>query len=327
MTRLVAVVLVIAAAGCHRGAAPDRFRIGFFPTVTHAAALALVERGTLGRALAPITVEPRAFASGPEAIEALFAGAVDACFVGPLPALNGYLRSSGEALQIVAGAASGGAAFVVAGAAHVTGPAWFHGKKLATPQLGNSQDVALRAWLVDAGLESTDRGGDVQVMPLASPDILSLMRLGELDGAWVVEPWVARLVHEAGARVYLDEKTRWPGGRYPTALLVVTRKLLDAHPDRVAKLLAAHVENIRWMKAHPDEARRLVADAIFKYSHKRLPESVMADAYAHVEVTWDPLAETLPKLAAEGRRLDYLPKQGDPKKAIDARLLDAELAR
>lgn len=323
----VAILLAACAAGCHRGRTVDRFRIGFFPTVTHGAALVALERGTLARELSPIPVEAHAFSSGPEAMEALFAGALDACFVGPMPALNAFLRSHGEAVRIVAGAAAGGAAFVVARGSGITGPSSLPGKKLGTPQLGNTQDVALRAWLVGEGLQSTDRGGSVKVLPLASPDILSLMRLGELDGAWVVEPWVARLTHEAGARIFLDESARWPGGRYPTALLVVTQKLLREHPDRVSRLLAAHVETIRWMRAHPDQARTVVADAIFKYAHKRLPPEVMADAYAHVEMTWDPLAATLPKLTEEARSLDYLPKLGDPAQSVDTRLLDAELGR
>jgi NitT/TauT family transport system substrate-binding protein len=318
MTRLVTVLLVVMA-GCRgeRGAEPARLRLGYFPTVTHAVALVANERGAFARALAPVTVEARAFGSGPEAMEALFAGALDAAYVGPMPAVNAYLRTKGQAIRIVAGAAHGGAAFVVAKDSGITGPESLHKRKLATPQLGNSQDVALRAWLAAHGLRSTDRGGDVQVMPVSNPDILSLMRSGRLDGAWVVEPWVSRLVHETGARVLVDERTLWPDGRYPTAVLVVTRKLLEQHPDRVRKLVEAHAETVAWIQAHPDEARALAAQAIKTHAHKALPEAVMRDAFARVTVTSDPALETLAKVAAQGRALGYLPREGDPRDAVD----------
>lgn len=318
MTRLVTLLLVVMT-GCRgeRGGEQARLRLGYFPTVTHAAALVAGERGSFARALAPVKVELRAFGSGPEAMEALFAGALDAAYVGAMPAVNAYLRTKGQAIRIVAGAALGGAAFVVAKDSGITGPESLRGKKLGTPQLGNSQDVALRAWLKAHGLRSTDRGGDVQVMPLSNPDILSLVRAGRLDGAWVVEPWVSRLVHEAGARVLFDERTLWPDGRYPTAVLIVTRALLDRHPGRVRKLVEAHAETVAWIRANPDAARALVAQAIKRHTHKALPEAVMRDAFARVTVTSDPVPEALAKVAAQGRALGYLPPEGDPGDAVD----------
>ena len=181
----VALTIVAALAGCHgrSATAPTALRLGFFPNLTHGAALVGLQHGELQQALAPLAVDAKPFNAGPEAMEALFAGALDACYVGPAPAINGYLRSRGEALVIVAGAAINGAGLVVRKDANIHGPADLHGKKLASPQLGNTQDVALRMYLKDNGLQSKDRGGDVQVLPLANADILALMKQKQIDGA------------------------------------------------------------------------------------------------------------------------------------------------
>lgn len=316
-------MLALATACREPPRAGDRLRIGFFPTVTHAAALVLLERPELRALLAGVTVEPRPFNAGPEAMEALFAGAIDACYVGAMPAINGFLRSRGEALRIVAGAASGGAAFVVRKDAGITGPESLHGKKLATPQLGNSQDVAMRAWLAEHHLRSNDLGGDVYVLPMANADILSLMKRKKLDGAWVVEPWVARLTHEADGRVFVDEKDLWPGGEYPTAVLVITQRLERDHPELVKKLVGAHLAVVRWIGAHPDEAEQIVGNALYKYAHKKLPPPVLTDAFHRVHVTAGISIEALERVASWGRTLDYLPKSGDPRGALDLELVEA----
>src|SRR4051812_48561899 len=198
MTRSAVLFALLAFAAATTGCrdnkkdtapTPTTLRLGFFPNLTHGAALVGLQHGDFAKALAPLSIDAKPFNAGPEAMEALFAGALDACYVGPAPAINGYLRSHGEALVIVAGAALNGAGLVVRKEANIHGPADLHGKKIASPQLGNTQDVALRMYLKDNGLASKDRGGDVQVMPLANADILALMKQKELDGAWVPEPW------------------------------------------------------------------------------------------------------------------------------------------
>jgi NitT/TauT family transport system substrate-binding protein len=323
LTRLVNALALAAlvTAGCRssREAPPGKLRIGYFPTVTHAAALIALERGTW-KSL-PVPVESKAFGAGPEAMEALFAGALDACFVGPMPAANAFVRSHGEAIVIVAGAAADGAAFVVGKDSGITGPESLHGKRLAAPQLANTQDVALRTWLEDHGSRSRERGGDVQVMPIANPDILTLMRTGQLDGAWVPEPWVSRLVLEAGGRVLVDERDLWPNRRFPSAVLVVTRQLAGSRPELVRALVASHVETVAWAHAHPAEARALVDEALLKATHKRLPPQVLAAAFANVELTTDPMPAAIQKIAADARRLGYLP-DGPVADAIDLRWLN-----
>lgn len=325
----LALALVAALAGCHgRHAreAPASLRIGFFPNLTHGPALVGLQHGELRDALAPLSVDAKPFNAGPPAMEALFAGALDACYVGPAPAINGYLRSHGEALVIVAGAAINGAGLVVRKEAGIHGPADLHGKKLASPQLANTQDIALRMYLQENGLQSRDRGGDVQVLPLANADILALMKQKQLDGAWVPEPWTTRLIDEAGGTLLVDERDRWPQKKFPTTVLVVTKKLYAEHPDTVKKLVAAHVRTIAWMKAHPDEARQLVDTGLQKWAKKALPEELLKKAYANVEPSPELLEAELRKQLADGRALGFLPREGDVTGLTDRRILDEVLA-
>ena len=212
LTNAMAVVTVALPGACSRPVDPARLRVGYFPNVTHAPALTGVESGRFAQALAPVRLEPTTFTAGPSAMGALLGGAIDVAYLGPNPALAGYLRSRGEAVRVVSGVASGGALFVVRPDAGIRRPEDLRGKRLATPQLGNTQDVALRSFLAAHALVPREHGGDVTVLPLSNPDILAQFQLGHLDGAWVPEPWASRLVIEAGGKVFLDERDLWPGG-------------------------------------------------------------------------------------------------------------------
>src|SRR5215470_3778361 len=207
-------------------------RAGAFPNITHPQAMVGKANGAFEKAMGSnVKLEWKSFNAGPSAIEALFAGAIDMTYVGPNPTISGYVRSQGEALRVVAGSASGGAALVVRADSGITKPEDFHGKRIASPQQGNTQDVALRAWLKSKGFKTRDKGGDVEVVPIANPDQLTLFVKKELDAAWAPEPWASRLVHEAGGRIFLDERTLWPNGQFLTTELVVSTKFLQAHPE------------------------------------------------------------------------------------------------
>jgi NitT/TauT family transport system substrate-binding protein len=202
--------------------AQNTIRVGAFPNITHPQAMVGKSNGWFEKAMgSQVRIEWKSFNAGPSAIEALFAGAIDMTYIGPNPAISGYVRSNGEALRIVAGATSGGAALVVRNNAGIRKPEDFHGKKVASPQMGNTQDVALRAWLKANGMKTTDKGGDVQVIPLANPDQLTLFLKKELDGAWAPEPWATRLIKEGNGRLFLDERTLWPNGQFITSHLIV----------------------------------------------------------------------------------------------------------
>ncbi len=199
---MIATLILVSAIGCSSPSASGNavtIRVGYFPNITHAQAVIGIADGTFARALGEaVKIDAKVFNAGPSEIEAMFAGQLDLAYIGPNPAINGYVKSKGAALRIVAGAMSGGAVLVVRGDAGINSAADFRGKKIASPQLGNTQDVALRAWLMKQGFKLIEQGGDTQVIPTANPDILTLFLKKEIDAAWVPEPWGARLVREAG---------------------------------------------------------------------------------------------------------------------------------
>ncbi len=330
--RLAASIALLAiglAAGCARRSPPGTVtvRFGYFPNITHSQAIIGISDGTFARALGQsATVQPRVFNAGPSVIEALFAGQLDLAYIGPNPAINGYVRSNGAALRIVAGATSGGAALVVRGDAPIHQATDFRHARIASPQIGNTQDVALRQWLRRQGLELRERGGTTQVIPVANPDILTLFQKKELDAAWVPEPWAARLVYEAGGRVFLDERDLWPGGRFVTAQVIARTAFLDAHPDVVRRLLEAHVELTRRIDAEPAAAKAALNAGIERLTGKAFPQAVLDAAWSRMTVTWDPIRDSLRRSADAAFQLGFL---GDARPQLDGiydlRLLNAVL--
>jgi len=282
-------------------------RLGYFPNITHAQPLVGLGRGSYVEALGPdVKLETRTFNAGPSVIEALFAGAIDASYVGPNPAINGYVQSGGKALRIIAGATSGGASLIVRADSGINRPADFAGKKVASPQIGNTQDVALRAWLQANGLKDREHGGNVQVIPTANADALALFQKGDLQAAWVPEPWATRLVQEAGGRVFLDERDLWPNGEFVTTQLVVRTTFLEEHPQAVERLLRAHVAETQWIHEHPEEAKRLLNQGIKKVTSAALPDAVIEAAWPTLTITYDPIASSLRKSADDAFALGFL---------------------
>jgi NitT/TauT family transport system substrate-binding protein len=280
-------------------------RLGYFPNVTHATALVGVTSGTFAESLGPHALQTRTFNAGPLAVEALFSGAVDAVYIGPNPAINAYVQSRGEAVRIVAGATSGGAALVVRPS--VTSAADLVGKTLAAPQRGNTQDVALRHWLAQNGLRTDlQGGGDVSVLAQENAQTLETFRTGRIDGAWVPEPWATRLVLEAGAKVLVDERDLWPGGRFVTTHLVVRTRFLQTQPDAVRRLLEGHVRTTELVNREPERARSLVSQAIATITGGGLPEPVLAAAWGNLEFTNDPVAASLAESARHARSLGFI---------------------
>lgn len=303
-------ILVLAAAFPSESDAQNALRVGAFPNITHPQAMIGKANHGFEKAIGPqLRVEWKSFNAGPSAIEALLAGALDMTYVGPNPAINGYLRSNGKALKVIAGATSGGAALVVRRDSGIEKAADFHGKKIASPQLGNTQDVALRAWLRAHGLKTRDKGGDVEVIPVANPDQLALFLRKDLDAAWAPEPWAARLVREANGRIFLDERSLWPNGQFVTALLVVRTEFLQAHPDLVKTWLRAHLELTGWIRQHPAEARQLLNQQIQAETGKALSPEVIEDSFSRLEVTYDPLQNSLVKEAKSAFDAGFLGRQ------------------
>ncbi|UWF78759.1 ABC transporter substrate-binding protein [Microbacterium sp. EF45047] len=291
-------------AGCQSASAEPQeeaaaLRLGYFANLTHAPALVGVEEDLFEDALGGIDLETQIFNAGPAAVEALSAGAIDAAYIGPSPAINTYIQSRGKSAVIVAGAASGGAALVVREG--IDTPEDLEGATLATPQLGNTQDVALRAWLADEGFEtSTSGGGDVAIVPTENAQTLTLFQSGDVDGAWLPEPWASRLVVDAGAHVLVDERELWPDGEFPTTVLLVRADFAQQHPDAVEKLLQGHLAALDWIEEHPDELGGAINAALDQATGKALAEPVLARALENVAFTADPHAAAFEELVADG---------------------------
>jgi NitT/TauT family transport system substrate-binding protein len=268
-------------------------RLGYFPNITHATAIVGVEGGIFAKALGPgVTFETSTFNAGSSAIEALLSGAIDATYIGPNPAINGFAKSSGTALRIIAGATSGGAYLVVKPA--IGGVADLKSKRLATPQLGNTQDVALRTWLLANGLATDIQGGgDVSILPQDNAQTLESFVSADIDGAWVPEPWATRLVQEGGGKVLVDERSLWPQGAYVTTHLIVRTDYLEANPEIVRALLAGHVEATDLVNDDPAQARALTNQSIGKITGKELPAAVIEAAWKNLTFTVDPIAASL----------------------------------
>ncbi len=301
-------------------------RLGYFPNITHAPALVGVQRGLFAEALTPLgaTLETRTFNAGPEALESLLSGALDIIYIGPNPAVNAFQKSDGEAVRVVAGSTSGGAQLVVA--QDVNSAEDLRGTTVASPQLGGTQDVALRHWLSEKGLKTdTTGGGDVSVKPQANADTLSAFRDGQIAGAWVPAPWDTRLVEEGGGKVLLNEADLWPNGQFTTTVILVRKEFLDEHPAAVNAVVKAHLASLAAIAADPTTARRDANAAIEAASGKPLSDALIAAAWSGLAFTADPQAATVEESAGDAVGLG-LSKETDLQDLFDLRLVNDLLA-
>ncbi len=303
-------LLTISLVGCNdQGAQGGKVTVnlGYFPNITHAPALIGVEQGTFAKALgSDATLKTTTFNAGPALIEALFANSIDIGFVGPNPTIDGYTKSQGAALHVIAGATSGGASFIVRKAANINTPADLAHKKLATPQLGNTQDVALRNYLRNHGLNTTDKGGNVQVIPTSNANIVTLFKTGKIDGAWVPEPYASQLVATAGGKVFVDERTLWPNGQFVTTNIVVRTAFYQQHPDLVKKFLQGYVDTIQFIHKNPAQAEQLANAQLKTLTGKALSKAVLTHSFSEMTFTYDPLPNALLTAANQAYALGFL---------------------
>ena len=298
-----------AASGSSEAAdeEPTTVRLGYFPNVTHASAIVGVEKGIFEEKLGEDELEVSTFNAGPAAVEALFSEALDATYIGPNPAINAYVKSKGEAIRIISGATSGGAFLVVK--PEITKAAELKGKKVASPQLGGTQDVALRSWLKDNGLTTTpEGGGDVSIVPQENAQTLETFKTGDIAGAWVPEPWATRLVSEGGGKILVDEADLWPGGEFVTTHLIVRTKFLEEHPGAVRRLLEGQVAANAFIAANEAEAQTLVNEGIEKITSKGLADAVIQGAWKNLRFTNDPVASSLATSAEHAEEVGLLEK-------------------
>ncbi|RLK46556.1 ABC transporter substrate-binding protein [Microbacterium telephonicum] len=306
------------------GSPAEELRLGYFANVTHAPALVGLSEGLFADALGETELTTQIFNAGPAAIEALSAGAIDATFIGPNPSINTFIQSGGESARIVAGATTGGAALVVRDG--IDSPDDLKGTTLATPQLGNTQDVALRSWLGDEGFQtSTTGGGDVTITPTENAQTLTLFQSGDIDGAWLPEPWVSRLVVDAGAHVLVDEADLWDGGAFPTTVLLVRADFLEEHPQTVDALLQGELAAIDWLNGNADQAADVINAKLTEDTGKPLDDAVIDRALENVTFSADPHAETFTTLVENGLAAGTQ-KKGSIEGLFDLRLLNGLLS-
>jgi NitT/TauT family transport system substrate-binding protein len=308
----LAVAGLVALAGCGgedaaAGATPDEVKLGFFPNVTHAPALVGVAEGTFAAALGDTTLSTFTFDAGTEAAEALLAGSLDLTFIGPNPAINAFATSNGAAVRLVAGTTSGGAFLVVK--PDITSPEQLAGTKIASPSLGNTQDVALRAWLKEQGFETTpEGGGDVTIVPQKNSTTLESFIAGDIDGAWVPEPWATRLIDEGGGTVLVDERDLWADtdGEFVTTHLLVRTEFLEEHPDVVKAVLVGLADAIDAIAADPEKAQADVVAQIADITGTEPDADVIAKSFANLTFTLDPIAASLQQSADDAVSVELL---------------------
>ena len=297
--------------------AGDTIRVGHFPNVTHvqglvAQHLSRTGQGWFEQRLGPnVKIEWYIYNAGPSAMEAILADSIDLTYVGPSPALNAYTKSNGEEIRIVAGAAAGGAALVVQGDSSLKGPADFRGKTIATPQLGNTQDVACRAWLAKGGLKITQTGGDAFIVPTPNPDQLALFKSKKLDAVWTVEPWVSRLERDAGGKVLVEQS------KDSITVLVSSVKFLKTKRELAEKFVRAHRELTEWILAHPAEAKQMVRQELAAETKGEVSADLIAQAWKRIALKSDATLDEYQHFITDAQRAGFIRSAPDLSRLIE----------
>lgn len=329
----VAVLVIGVLASCSRaaerrpdaaapaGAPAAELRLAFFPNITHAPALIGLDKGFFAQELGSTKLTTQSFNAGPEEVAALLGGSLDAGFIGSSPAINAFAKSNG-AIRLIAGSTSGGAQLVTA--PDITTPDQLKGKIIATPQAGNTQDVALKKWLKEHQLEIGTGPDKVTVQNLDNPRTLDLFKSGQLAGGWLPEPWSSRLV-DAGAKVLVDEKSLWPGGQFPTTVLIVRTEYLQQHPDTIAALLRGEQKAIDFATGNQSEAKTVTNAAIKRLTNSALAPAVLDRAFSELSFDIDPLAATFPQLSKDSVTAGATEKETNLQGFLDLRALNGVL--
>jgi NitT/TauT family transport system substrate-binding protein len=306
------LTVLFLLAGIQLRAEPVVLRVGHFPNVTHAQGVIAHATHWFEKRLGPdVKVQWFVYNAGPSAMEAFFADSIDMTYVGPSPALNAYAKSDGEEVRIIAGAANGGAALVVQPDGRIKTAADFKGKKVATPQLGNTQDVACRAWLKANGFKVTQLGGEVTVLPTANPDQLNLFRQGAVDAVWTVEPWVSRLETECNAKVFVEE------AESITTVLAASAKFLREHRDLARRFAKAHAELTEWIQKNPDEAQKVVREELTAETTRPIPAELIARSWKRLRFTTEISRQPLEKFIADAQAAGFLKSAPDLHRLVE----------
>ena len=289
----------------------NKIRIAYFPNIGHAIPIVGMEKGFFEANVGEqVKIETRVFDSGPQAIESLFANSIDLAYVGPGPAINGFLNSENHNVKILAGAASGGASFIVHPESEINSASDFAGKKIAAPQIGNTQDVSLRHYLSENGLKTADRGGSVIVYNISNPDIYTLFVKGDIDGAWVAEPWATILETELDGKRLFHEEELWPNHEFASVLLIANTDFVEKNPDIISSFLESHYETVTWINQNPIDTRIVFNDFLNSHLGQSLSDDVVDIALSNLVITDDPLLDSVNSFAEKADTLGYLGRNG-----------------
>ena len=308
---VVAIAMVVALNGGQEQSSQDKIRVAFFPSISHAAPIVGIENGIFERSIGQeIKIETKLFDSGPQVIESIFANSIDVAYVGPGPVINGFLKSNGNDIKILAGAASGGASFIIHPDSGLDSIENFDGKRIASPQISNSQDVSLRHYLASNNLQPVEKGGTVFVLNISNPDIYTLFAKGEIDGAWVPEPWATMLVEELDGVRLFNEENLWPNEEFTSVLLIARTDYLEKNPELVKNWLKSHEETIAWINANPDKSKSIFEGFLKKHMGKSLPTKIIDKSFSNLTITSDPIKSSVLIFAERADSLGYLGRDG-----------------
>ena len=289
----------------------NKLRIAYFPNIGHAIPIVGIEKGFFETSVGNTTkIETRVFDSGPQAIESLFANSIDLAYVGPGPAINGFLNSENHNVKILAGAASGGASFIVHPKSEINSASDFAGKKIAAPQIGNTQDVSLRHYLSEHELKTADRGGSVIVYNIPNHDIYTLFVKGDIDGAWVAEPWATILETELDGKRLFHEEELWPNHEFTSVLLIANANYVEENPDIISNFLDSHYQTVTWINQNPLDTRIVFNDFLDSHLGQSLSDDVVDIALSNLVITDDPLPDSIHSFAEKADALGYLGRNG-----------------
>ena len=289
----------------------DKIRVAFFPSIGHIIPIVGLEEKIFEKGIGEEKqIETKLFDSGPQVIESIFSGSIDVAYVGPGPIINGFLKSDGKDIKILSGAASGGASFIIQPNSGLESLENFDGKRIASPQISNSQDVSLRHYLESHGLKSVEKGGTVFVLNISNPDIYTLFAKGDIDGAWVPEPWATILVQELdGIRLFNEEKL-WPNEEFASVLLIVRTEYLENNPETVQKWVESHEKTVTWINSNPDKSKSLFSSFLIDYMGKSLPTKIIDESFSNITITSDPIKNSVIIFAERADSLGYLGRDG-----------------
>ncbi|MBK8268320.1 MAG: ABC transporter substrate-binding protein [Planctomycetes bacterium] len=323
---IVALSVCCFAASCDRSGTSaegskklEELRLGYFANISHAQAMLGVHTHEFEKAIAPVRLTHRVFNAGPLLIEALFAGELDIGYVGPGPVINAFVKSRGEGIRVIAAGASNGVVIVARPGSGIQKLSDLKGRRLATPQLGNTQDISARHYLLrELGQADVDN-----VIPIPNAEQSGLMVRGEIDAAWVPEPWGARLVKEAGAKIIAEEKDLWPEKEFSLAVIVTTPEFLKQHPQAVRQFLAAHIEMTRRLNAEPEACAAMFIEAMKAESGKSMSVELLKAAMSRTKYTNWPLEGTFRNYATWLRDVGFSRQNVDVKNLFETGILNS----